>query len=318
MPPLLERRRVLLAGLPAECGALRALFDAGRFPDWEALAADGIERARFLLQMEPCDVVVLGAEMYRRSDAACLEWLGGPDRTPVLLLADEAPALVAEALGRGADHWLPRDLALSCPALLAAALHTAARLGDLRRKARQAGETLGDSRRQVSRLVSLLWEVSPADGRAGWYSQRHMLERLDEEVARTQRHGGPFTVVLGEVHGGRRERLTPAEAHQLASWTAARVMQAKRRSDVAGQYGPHGFMLILPRTSAAGAAGACRRFQALLEEPPPLEETPLPPVQACFGIAPFSPEAESAKALLRRAEERLDRAKAGAGERAEA
>ena len=147
-----------------------------------------------------------------------LSWLGGPDQTPVLLLADVTPGLIVEALSQGADHWLPRDLALSCPALLAATLQTAAHLADLRRRAKQAGETLADCRRQVSRLVSLLWEATPAEGRHGWFNQRHMLERLDEEVVRTQRHGGAFTVVLGEVQGGRREQAfdgrdaTPGDA----------------------------------------------------------------------------------------------------------
>ena len=318
MPAILERRRVLLAGLGPERDALLAQFDGGLFPGWEAAAAEGVERARFILQMEPCDVLLLDAELYRGGDPAALGWLGGPDRTPILFLADETPGLLVEALSLGADHWLPRDLAFRCPPLLAATLRTAAHLGDLRRKARQADETLGDCRRQVSRLVSLLWEVSPAEGRSGWYSQRHMLERLDEETARTRRHGGPFTVVLGEVQGGRREKLSAAETHELASWTAARVTQAKRRSDVAGQYGPHGFMLLLPRTPASGAVGACRRLQAVLEEPPPLEETPLPAVHACFGLAPFAPpDRASAKALLRHAEERLDQAKAAVGERVE-
>lgn len=317
MPPPLEPRRVLIAGLGSDRDALRAQFGAGLFPGWEALAAEGVEQARFVLQMETCDVLVLDADLYRRSDPGALTWLAGPDRTPIVFLADGTPGLAAEALGDGADQWLPRELALTCPPLLAATLLTAAHLGDLRRNARRAGETLGDSRRQVSRLVSLLWEVSPADGRAGWYSQRHMLERLDEEAARAGRHGGPFAVALGEVVGARGEKLPPAESDQLTVWTAARVAQAKRRSDVAGRYGPHGFILLLPDTTAAGAADACRRLQAVLEEPPPLEETPWPCVQACFGLAAFAPEAASAKALLRCAEEELDRAKARAGEQLE-
>jgi diguanylate cyclase (GGDEF)-like protein len=317
MPSILERRRVLFASSSPERTTLLAQFDAGLYPGWEAVGADRLEQAHFILQMEPCDVLVLDSELYRTSDLDGLAWLGGSDQTPVVFLTDVTPGLVVEALIQGADHWLPRDLALSCPALLSAQLETAALLGDMRRRYRLAGETLADCNKQVSRLVSLLWESSPAEGRSGWFNQRHMLERLDEEVARTRRHGGDFSVVLGEVQGGPGEKLSSTETHQLATWAASRVTYAKRRCDVAGQYGPHGFMLLLPGATRMNAVGACRRLQSVLEEPPAPEETPLPPVQACFGLAAFSPSSATVKALLRQAEERLDRAKAGVGERVE-
>ena len=135
MPVLLERRRVLIAGRGPEHEALRSQFDSGLFPTWDAVTADGVELRRFVLQMEPCDVVVLDSDLYRTVEPDAVAWLGGPDRTPVLFLADVTPGLVVEALDHGADHRLPRDLALSCPSLLAATLQTAAHLGDLRRKA---------------------------------------------------------------------------------------------------------------------------------------------------------------------------------------
>jgi diguanylate cyclase (GGDEF)-like protein len=317
MPSILERRRVLFAGFRPERATLLAQFDAGIYPGWEAVGADRIEQARFVLQMEPCDVLVLDSELYQASEPEALSWLRGSDQTPILLLAEVTPDVVMEALIQGADHWLPRELALGCPALLTAQLHTAAMLGDLRRRYTQAGESLADSRKQVSRLVNLLWESSPKEGQHGWFNQRHMLERLDEEVARTRRLGGEFSVVLGEVQGGRQEKLSSIEAQHLATWTASRVTHAKRRCDVAGQYGPHGFMLLLPGTASMSAVGACRRLQTMLEEPPPLDETPLPPMQACFGLAAFSPSAATVKALLRQAEERLERAKEGVGERVE-
>jgi GGDEF domain-containing protein len=130
-----------------------------------------------------------------------------------------------------------------------------------------------------------------------------MLQRLDEEVARARRHGGPLTVVLGEVHAG--------AAGREAALAAERVGRAKRRCDVAGQYGLHGFMLLLPRGSEAEALGCCRRLRALLEQPPP--GGPAPPAHACFGVAAFSPAAATAQGLLSRAEERLEEARQAPG-----
>ena len=49
---------------------------------------------------------------------------------------------------------------------------------------------------------------------------------------------------------------------------AERIGQEKRRCDVAGQYGLHGFMMLLPQSSELEARGACNRLRALLDHPP--------------------------------------------------
>ena len=130
-----------------------------------------------------------------------------------------------------------------------------------------------------------------------------MLDRLREEVSRVARHGGPLTLALGEL-------LPQSEAtSSLTSWAAEQVRRTKRRCDVAGQYGPQGFMLLLPRTTGAAGVGACRRLQAILESPPaPLRG----PIRACFGVAELhGTEPSAVKALLVRAEERLEQARKG-------
>src|SRR5690349_7678637 len=89
MRPHLERRRVLLAGENAVRDQLRPLIAGEEFAGWEVVEADGFERARFILQMEPCDVLLLDASLYRRGDTVGLSWLVEQRRTPVLFLADQ-------------------------------------------------------------------------------------------------------------------------------------------------------------------------------------------------------------------------------------
>jgi GGDEF domain-containing protein len=129
-----------------------------------------------------------------------------------------------------------------------------------------------------------------------------MLERLEEEVARTQRFGAPLAVVLGELRPETGERLHPDQAHRLATWIAERIGQGKRRCDVAGQYGLHGFMLLLPQSSAEQAEAACHRMRTLLASPPHAD---LPPVHVCFGLASVPADRPSVQGLLRCAEERM-------------
>jgi diguanylate cyclase (GGDEF)-like protein len=84
------------------------------------------------------------------------------------------------------------------------------------------------------------------------------------------------------------------------------VAQHKRRCDVAGQYGLEGFMVLLPQAEAAEALGACHRLGAVLSH---ASHEGLPAVHACFGLASVPSDQPSLQALLRRAEERLDRAR---------
>jgi diguanylate cyclase (GGDEF)-like protein len=312
----LERRRALLAADDQQRGSLRALFGTGPLEGWDAVQAISFEQARFILQMQPCDVLLLDGSLYPSAEADGLAWLAAQNHAPVLFLADPDPGVVLSALQHRANHWLPRALALGQPAVLAAVLDQAAQLGDLRRQARAAGEALQDCRQQVSRLVSLLWDSLPTKGQTPWLTQRQVMERLQEEVARSSRHGDPLTVVLGELQVGQRERITSVESEHLATWSAERISRTKRRCDVAGQYGQHGFLLLLPHTVEEAAVQCCRRLQAILERPQPPEAISLAPLQACFGIARFAPATATAKSLLSRAEERLERAKVG-GERIE-
>jgi diguanylate cyclase (GGDEF)-like protein len=135
-----------------------------------------------------------------------------------------------------------------------------------------------------------------------------MMERLDEEVARCDRHGTPLAVVLGEVEAESANEQAQA-AQTLATWTAERICRAKRRHDVAGQYGPHGFMLLLGHTSEAGAVTCCRRLQSVLQQAPVPENRSRGPIRTHFGVAGYSELTNTGQALLSRAEERLEQAR---------
>jgi diguanylate cyclase (GGDEF)-like protein len=306
MSESIPHRRVLLAAEESARAEFRELFLAEVLRGWEMIEADSLERARFVLQLDPCDVLLLDASLYRGGADEDLSWLVGQRRAPVVFLAD-AEAELADAWRRGVHYWLPREVARRHAPVLAVMLRQAAEFADLQRRGQETNEALEDARRQVSRLVNLLWETVPGEGRARWFTQRYMLERLEEEVVRTQRYGGPLSVVLGEVEGPPAAKLSEDEAGQTATWVVEQISRLKRRCDVAGQYSLQGFMLLLPQTDESGAISCCRRLRQLLEQPAGTSE----PLRVHFGIASFSPDAHSVKSLLSRAEELLEREKKG-------
>jgi diguanylate cyclase (GGDEF)-like protein len=310
MPADLERRKVLVMGSDEARRPLREVFADELLEEWEAQEVDSFAQARFVLQHERFDALLVDESVFLTDDVTGLAWLSAQQRAPVLLLASANAELATAALERGVNQWLLRGLALSHPPLLSAALHQIVQLSDLRRRALLIGEALHDCRKQVSRLVGLLWDASPIDARTRWATQRHMMERLEEEVARSDRHGTPLAVILGEVEPSPDSEPGP-DAQALTTWTAERICRAKRRQDVAGQYGPHGFMLLLGHTSEAGAVTFCRRLQNLLQHGPAPENGLRGRMRAHFGVAEYSETSNTGQALLSRAEERLEQARIG-------
>jgi diguanylate cyclase (GGDEF)-like protein len=150
-----------------------------------------------------------------------------------------------------------------------------------------------------------------------WLTQRHILERLQEEVARAERHHEPFTIALAEIEAPAPEGKEAAPT--LTEWVIDRVSRTKRRCDAAGQYGLRGFLLLLVHTARDGGLICCHRLQKQLEEAEnTVEAGSAGPVRACFGIASFSGQSTTPQALLSRAEQQLEIARASDTERVQA
>jgi diguanylate cyclase (GGDEF)-like protein len=298
-------RRVLIAASAAEGGSLREPFATEALAGWQVLEADTWVRAQFVLGYHACDALLLDDTLAPEGDAEDFTAAAGRHGVPVLLLTRPEASTLTRALEAGVDVWLPRELALGQPALLAAGLEQAVARGDLRRRLRLTGARLQDSRRHVGRLVDLLWHHASHDPRTHWFTHRHMLERLQEEIARTARYGTPFSLVLGEVCRLGRTGGDP-ESLSLTARAAERIGRAKRRCDVAGQYGPHGFMFLLANTPEVGALSFCRRLEKSLTEATGGEGGPLVPA---FGIAACTDPEVTPQGLLRRAEEQLESVK---------
>jgi GGDEF domain-containing protein len=286
---------------------LTALLAAAGVGNWDVHAADSLEHARFLLQHQHCDVVLADSQRGARNEWKDLARLAEQRGVPTVLLVELTAQQLSSVLTNRVHQWLPRELVPCHPELLAAALLSGLRYAEERRRTRLAYRRLDDSRRQVGRLLELLWQTTILDAQARLCSQRHMLERLEQEVARAERYGTPLSVALAEVQPTAPETIAGAP-FTLDARTMKRLLQTKRRSDVAGQYGPRGFMLLLAQTPEDRANLCCRRLKERLEKTDQDAEA-LPQIRSYFGVASYSAEMASVQRLLGRAEERLEEAR---------
>ncbi|HYT91049.1 MAG TPA: diguanylate cyclase [Gemmataceae bacterium] len=306
MPTDVERRRVLVAARSDAGPALRQLFASEPLTAWETVEADTFEQTRFLLQHTALDVLLIDEGLCAAEGMDGLTWLARERETPMVFLAADEADLLRAAYEHGASVCVSRGLSLGHPALLGAALRRAAQAADVLRAHSRRDDMLLHCRRQIDRLVTMLWRSVPTEHEQHWCSQRHVLMRLAEEIARSARHGGPLTVAVGELQASESEQV-PVD---LTEWITERIASTKRRCDVAGQYGMHGFLLLMVNTGREGGVSCCQRLRKALEEAIPAAEGPRGPLRACFGIASLSGETRSSQSLLSSAEVALDAAKA--------
>src|SRR5262249_44737848 len=124
-------RRILIAAEAAEQAPLEDLFAKELLANWQASTVHSFERAHFLLQHDPCAVFLVDERFVVREPPGALAWLDSKTEAPVVMLSTTAAEFVTAALECGLSQWLPRQLVLNHPPLLAAALRQAKRWNEL-------------------------------------------------------------------------------------------------------------------------------------------------------------------------------------------
>jgi GGDEF domain-containing protein len=308
-----ERRRVLIAAGPGSDATLRQLFSQEPLDGWETLEADSFSRARFLLQHDPCDLLLINDDLFEREGGQGLAWLTCQRETPVVFLAGSSAPHFQKAYELGAHVCLPRQMALEHPPLLATAMAQALKTGDMHLRYKKARECLTQTRQHIDRLVNMIWRTTSRQADVPWFSQRYMLERLGEELARVERHQVPLTVALGEIQPIQQDG--PEDTPAVPDWATNMIAKSKRRCDVAGQYGLGGFMLLMVHTPIKGGIHCCRRLQKFIEHAKETLAGPHKGLHAYFGVSGTMAGKTSAVALLRAAEQNLEAARMDAKER---
>lgn len=280
-------------------------LDLPAFAEWEVHPVRSAGEAFLLQQADRREMILAGDVHLRTEGLDSLAWLCKAQAAPIILCADLSWQDVAAAYNKGVSIWIPYEPSLESPMLLTAALNRGRGIVDLHRRHEAAAKSDQDHRRQIDRLVSLLWRTAPMETRYRWFGPRYMLERMQEEIVRARRHGTSLTVALGEIRS--QQPLDESFATKILRWAAKEISRHKRRCDVAGQYGIAGMMLLLAQTPPHGGAVCCQRLKAHLERK--ARECGLPGgLRLYFGLAGLDSPDASPQSLLRKAEEHLHRA----------
>ncbi|MBX5464593.1 MAG: GGDEF domain-containing protein [Clostridia bacterium] len=133
------------------------------------------------------------------------------------------------------------------------------------------GEALEELRRALARLelaLERLREEAIRDPLTGAFNRRFLETRLAEEVARAERYGVPFSLLLLDLDDFKRfnDRHGHLAGDRLLAELALLWRSALRQADELFRFGGDEFVVLLPQTPRGAALETGRRLEALTLE----------------------------------------------------
>jgi diguanylate cyclase (GGDEF)-like protein len=108
------------------------------------------------------------------------------------------------------------------------------------------------------------------DTLTGLFNRRAILEKLDEWLCQVRRYKDRLSVVMVDLDHFKHvnDTLGHRTGDRVLADVAGLMRRSVRQADFCGRYGGEEFLVILPRTDAAGAAIMAERLRAAVEGTP--------------------------------------------------
>jgi diguanylate cyclase (GGDEF)-like protein len=169
-------------------------------------------------------------------------------------------------------------------------------------------------RERVLELVQRLRTLASRDSLTGALNRGAFEQRLDAELARTERTAIPLALVVFDVDHFKsiNDSFGHAAGDQVLRGISDTVSGSLRRSDVFGRLGGEEFGLLLPDTDAQGAATVADKLRRMLSAPAVAGRS----LTVSFGVAQAPRNGSwGARKLLAEADRALYAAKRGGRDR---
>ncbi len=214
----------------------------------------------------------------------------------VLLTYEWVQLPLTQILAQSVSQWGVLALILAWFVYMGGYIH------NLQQRFRTQRESL---RKAHDRLAS----IAIRDELTDLYNRRHFLERLEEELSRTDREHIPLHIAVVDLDHFKRINDTyghPAGDEVLKRF-AALASQCLRRSDVLARYGGEEFVVLFPHTSSQACLAALERLRHSFSEQRYAFAEELSSAFSA-GLTHYQP-GESAEQFIKRADNALYEAK---------
>ena len=171
---------------------------------------------------------------------------------------------------------------------------------------------------RTKHLQDLLIEHARVDPLTDLANRRGLMERLQQEWARIQRHGGELSFILGDVDNFKQINDTCGHpvGDKVLQAVAGAIAGQCRSIDLPSRYGGDEFAIVVPDETAPAAATLAERCRQAIEDIRLTAGGETVCTTASFGVADAE-SADSPEAMIRQSDEALYRAKAAGRNRVE-
>lgn len=164
---------------------------------------------------------------------------------------------------------------------------------------------------RTKHLQDLLIEHASLDPLTELPNRRALMERLRQEWARMQRHGGSLAFIMADIDHFKRVNDTYGHlvGDRLLREVARTIARECRDADLPARYGGEEFAVLVPDETAEGAARLAERCRRKIEEIRLVANRQSLSATVSFGVADGT-GLELPEALIQRADKALYEAKA--------
>jgi len=157
-----------------------------------------------------------------------------------------------------------------------------------------------------------IYRLTIMDGLTQIHNHRYLVDFLDREVARSQRHHRPLSVLMLDLD--RFKTINDTHGHlcgdNVLREMSNRIWHTVRREDLFARYGGEEFALVLVETKQEQALEVAERIRVSIATKPFWYESQPLPVTISVGVAMTTGDDQTtAHELLKRADDMLYRAK---------
>jgi diguanylate cyclase (GGDEF)-like protein len=182
---------------------------------------------------------------------------------------------------------------------------------DMVARLRQGREELAAINETLREKNVELHEISITDSLTGLYNRKHLMETLDKEVSRCQRHSHSFSLMVIDIDHFKKYNDTYGHlaGDEVLSRLASVFKESIRSSDYAARYGGEEFIVMLPEIGPEQGVEAAERIRHQVAEQRFGNEGEPIKVTISVGVASYPDNGEDAESVIKKADEALYEAK---------